>query len=107
MNAGGSGGLAALGTDPESLERGNDVEITRMGEKVDFLKNITRGIHEEVDRQNRNLDFTDISFGTARAQISGTVERFSRIMGRKAAARPLLTIGVIVVALFILYYSFV
>lgn len=94
--------ISHLGTDPESLERSNDAEISRMGERVDLLKNITRGIHGEVDRQNSNLDGLDMSFAGARAQINGTVERLGRVMGKNAASRPCLTVAVIVIVLLLL-----
>lgn len=42
--------------DPESLERDNDRSVDQLGEKTALLKNLTKGIHEEVETHNRMLE---------------------------------------------------
>ncbi|CAG9465577.1 unnamed protein product [Pedinophyceae sp. YPF-701] len=98
------GGLSAVGTDPESLERNNDAQIAQLEDRVGMLKDITSGIHGEVGRHNRVLDGVDGAFNVSRAQLGGTVDRFSRVMVSQVKSKPLVTVGIMVAALWVLYY---
>mmetsp|Transcript_34007 Transcript_34007/g.80726 ORF Transcript_34007/g.80726 Transcript_34007/m.80726 type:complete len:94 (-) Transcript_34007:402-683(-) len=42
--------------DAEAMEKENDRSISDMGERVSMLKNITKGIHDEVQGQHSLLD---------------------------------------------------
>lgn len=42
--------------DLEAMERDNDRNISDIGERVSMLKNITKGIHDEVQAQHGILD---------------------------------------------------
>mmetsp|Transcript_21990 Transcript_21990/g.61030 ORF Transcript_21990/g.61030 Transcript_21990/m.61030 type:complete len:91 (-) Transcript_21990:287-559(-) len=88
------------------MERENDRSMSDLGDRVSMLKNITKGIQDEVHSQHTILDNMGVDMSGARNMLGGTVDRLGKVM-ENASNKKILTItGGIVVAFLLLYFVF-
>eukprot|EP00250_Pteridium_aquilinum_P031686 c44069_g1_i1 orf=308-679(-) len=90
----------------EISEHDNDRDMDGLQDKVIFLKRLTTDIHEEVESQNRMLDFMGNQMDTSRGMLSATVDRFKKVFEAKSS-KSLLTMVAGFVAVFLLVYFLV
>jgi len=91
------------GVDPESLERENDRDIERIGERTSLLKQVTSGIKDEVEKSHRALDSIAGDMGSARMSLGATVHRFKKVFEEPQKKQLLYWVATIVLVLFLLY----
>eukprot|EP00192_Tetraselmis_astigmatica_P017243 CAMPEP_0117667888 /NCGR_PEP_ID=MMETSP0804-20121206/11225_1 /TAXON_ID=1074897 /ORGANISM="Tetraselmis astigmatica, Strain CCMP880" /LENGTH=109 /DNA_ID=CAMNT_0005475681 /DNA_START=318 /DNA_END=648 /DNA_ORIENTATION=+ len=78
--------------------------MSDLGDRVSMLKNITKGIQDEVHSQHTILDNMGVDMSGARNMLGGTVDRLGKVM-ENASNKKILTItGGIVVAFLLLYF---
>ncbi|KAI5065079.1 hypothetical protein GOP47_0019774 [Adiantum capillus-veneris] len=90
----------------EISEHDNERDMDGLQDKVTFLKRLTTDIHEEVESQNKMLDFMGNQMDTSRGMLSGTVDRFKKVFEAKSG-RSMLTVVAGFIAVFLLVYFLV
>lgn len=92
--------------DPEAMEKDNDRNISDLGDRVSLLKNITKGIQDEVHTHHGILDNMGLNMSGTKGMLSGTVDRLTKVMENKSNKSMLTMVCGIVAVFMILYFFF-
>ncbi|KAL6772437.1 BET1 [Auxenochlorella protothecoides x Auxenochlorella symbiontica] len=94
---------APQAVDPESLEKENDRDIAALGDRVGMLRNITSGIHAEVEEHHTVLDNMSMSMSGIQLGLRASANKFKQVMNGPQGRSYILYGGVLAVVLFIMY----
>lgn len=89
--------------DVESLEQDNDSQIHTLSERVGLLKNITMGIKDEVDGQNRRLDDLGKGMGGLQIGLGASMQRIKHVFDNSQNKRMGVYIAGTVTLFLVLY----
>ena len=92
--------------DEESLERENDKGVSDLGDRVSLLKNITKGIQDEVQDQHGILDRMSLDMSGTRGMLGGTADRLGKVMENSTNSRVMQVVCGLVALCMVLYFLF-
>ncbi|XP_010245780.1 PREDICTED: bet1-like SNARE 1-1 [Nelumbo nucifera] len=85
-------------------ENENDRALDGLQDRVNLLKSLSGGIHEEVENHNRLLDRMGNDMDSSRGILSGTMDRFKMVFETKSSRRMFTLVASFVAVFLIVYY---